>query len=142
MAPRFNEEMNHNSRVRLSSNRGHRAAIDDVITAVNRRGAIRCEERYQLRDLFRPARPADGNPADEVDDLLARRTLVDPVALGQLDNHPMRTRGFNEPRRDQIDPYALRTDFVRQTFAVSAERCFRRSVRQRRVVERQTMLDG
>jgi len=106
---------------------------------MNRSGTIGRKEGHQLCNFFWPAGPADGNAADEVDNLLTRSILVDSVAFGQLDDHPVRPRGLNEARRDEIDPHSLRTDFVRKAFAVGAERCFCCGVRQRRVVERQTM---
>jgi hypothetical protein len=71
---------------------------------MNRSDTIACKEGRQLCNFFWPAGPADGNAADEVDNLLTRSILVDSVALGQLDYHPVRA------------PHSLRTDFVRKAF--------------------------
>jgi len=78
------------------------SAINPIVASVNRGGTIGGKEGYQLCDLFRASRSADGNAPDHIHDLLARCAFIYSIRLRELNNHSMRTRGFNEARRDHI----------------------------------------
>ena len=58
-------------------NCGNRASVDNVVDAADERCPIGGEERYQLRNLLRPARSAEWNSSDHVYDPLTSRLLAD-----------------------------------------------------------------
>src|SRR5258707_309459 len=121
---------------------GHRAAINDVVCTMNRSCTIGCEECHQFGDFLRLAGSANGNPSGHIHDLLSSSVLADTAALAELHNHAVCARSLDESRRDHVDADALRANFVCKALIVGIESTFRRSISKRRVIERQTVLDG
>src|SRR5712672_1143290 len=120
----------------------HRTAINDVVCTMNRSRTIGCQECHQFGDFLRLAGSADGNASDHFHDLLSSSILADTAALAELYDHAVCARSLDESRRDHVDADALWANFVCQALTVGIESTFCRSISKRRVIERQTVLDG
>src|SRR5260370_18380861 len=98
--------------VRRSSRCPQRAAVDDIVTSVYRCGATGCEERDELRNLFRFSGTTDRDTANRVHDLSPRGVLIYVGTLRELLDHAVRARRFDKAGRNSVDPHPFRTDLI------------------------------
>src|ERR1700730_14133078 len=72
-----------------------RSAVDDDLTAMNRRGSRRDEEPNKLRPLCGSTGSTDGDPTERLHEPFASGRLVVPVLFCKALHHPMRRIGLD-----------------------------------------------
>src|SRR3989442_15243560 len=127
---------------RRSSDRWYGAAIYHVFAPVNRGCPVRNQEGDQFRDLFGPARPADGNSSERVHQPLAGSVLIGPGLFGEPDDEAMCSRRFDVARRNRIHADALRPNFLRQPLPLGRQPRLGGRIGERRLEQWQAPLDG
>jgi hypothetical protein len=123
----------HSGPVRLGRSR-HSSTIDHVVSAMNGRSSIRCQECRQFGDLLRLCGPANRDAANHFHNGLPCSVFVDAPALCHRNDHAAGARGLNESGRDHIDSHAFGANLVRKSFAVRAECSLGCGIRQRGII--------
>src|SRR5437762_671777 len=89
-----------------------RSAVNDDLSAMNRRGSRRDQEANKLRDLFGSTGSTDGDPTERLHEPFASGRLVVPVLFREALHHPMRRIGFDHAGSHGIHANAVRSHFL------------------------------